>query len=627
MKLAGRLRDKARGITETISRFFMMTILLIAAVITNAVSINRNYDENSVNLLVSFLLGACIYAVFRMIYERFFRKTVMLYLLSGITLLITFLYYLIIRANGWKIEITLRTTVIFFVLLIAFIWIPVIRSRYNFNDSFMAIFKAFFAALFFNGILFLGITLIFGATDLLITSVDEKLYMHAANLIFVLSAPIHMLSLIPRYPRDTDTIENTLPDATLQLTEENQAKSDSNPGVRTETVLIEEKESSKGSGSENDEIIRKLITPVRFLSALVSYVIIPITAVFTLILLLYIIMNFTGDFWTDNLLEPLLVAYSITVIIVYLLASTIENAFTKYFRKIFPKVLLPIVIFQTIASVLKIREAGIGYGRYYVILFGIFATIAGTLFCIRPVRKNGLIAPVLIGLSILSILPGCGAFDISRINQISRLERVLEQNGMLQNDRIIPDSSISEADRQIIISSVEYLNRMEYTKDIIWLKNYALSGDFEETFGFAQYPVDMNNYRYVMIIRDQTSPIIISGYDYMVRMHLYRSNDIQPLPFEKGGKSYQITLEGSYEEGYDIVLSESGRELVRFPMNEVYERFNGNQEKTTATTPEVTFTEENEQAALTVVAENISISQWEDGIDREADIYVLVKIK
>ena len=116
-----------------------------------------------------------------------------------------------------------------------------------------------------------------------------------------------------------------------------------------------------------------------------------VTAVFTLILGVYIATNIAGDFWRDNLLEPMIVSYSITVILVYILASRLENRFAQLFRKIFPKVLVPIVIFQTIASIMKIGDMGVTHTRYYVIAFGIFAIASGILFSFLPVRKMALL--------------------------------------------------------------------------------------------------------------------------------------------------------------------------------------------------------------------------------------------
>ena len=161
----------------------------------------------------------------------------------------------------------------------------------------------------------------------------------------------------------------------------------------------------------------------KFLGVLISYILIPLIAVFTLILVVYIIKNIGGEFWTDNLLEPMLVAYAITVILVYILASEIENKFTAFFRKIFPKVLVPIVLFQITSSILSLTDTGVTHTRYYVILFGLFAAIAGILMSFLPVRKNGVIAALLIVFAVVSIVPPVDAFTVSRINQIDMLKK------------------------------------------------------------------------------------------------------------------------------------------------------------------------------------------------------------
>ena len=205
-----------------------------------------------------------------------------------------------------------------------------------------------------------------------------------------------------------------------------------------------------------------------------------------------------GDFWKDNLLEPILIIYSIGIILVYLLASRIENKFSKYFKLSIPKILIPVVLFQTLASILKIQEVGITYGRYYVILFGIFATIAGILFCFISVKKNGIIAPILIGLSVISILPPVDAFTISRANQASRLKQVLIKNEMLQEGRIIPNENISTEDKDIIVSTVQYLESSDDVNKIAWLSSYN-PNDFEKTFGFSN-TIDIPQLRICIII-------------------------------------------------------------------------------------------------------------------------------
>ena len=164
----------------------------------------------------------------------------------------------------------------------------------------------------------------------------------------------------------------------------------------------------------------------KFLEVLISYILIPLIAVFTLILVIYIIKNIGGEFWTDNLLEPMLVSYAITVILVYILASEIENKFTAFFRKVFPKVLVPIVLFQITSSILSLADTGVTHTRYYVILFGLFAAVSGILLSFLPVRKNGVIAALLIVFAIISIVPPVDAFTVSRSSQTNTLKNVLD---------------------------------------------------------------------------------------------------------------------------------------------------------------------------------------------------------
>lgn len=603
-----KLRDKWRNTINAVIRFPLTIALLAAAAVTNALAINRIENELFAKLTVSCIMGACVYAVLRLVYERFCINPVWQLLFTVMSAAASAVYYFLVGDLDWSVEITLRTTVVFFILLVLFLWVPAIKNSVDFNHTFMAAFKGLFTALFFNGVLYLGIMLIIGVTDLLLFSVGSKAYIHAANIIFVLFAPIHFLSLIPGYPGRRELKEDILPGA----------------GEETEEEAVHKTEQAK-----KEEVLVRLITPARFLEALVSYVIIPIAAVFTVILLLYIITNITGEFWTDNLMEPLLVSYSVVTIIVYLLASTINNAFTKYFRMIFPKVLVPVVLFQTTSSVLKIGEAGITYGRYYVILFGMFAVAAGILFCFRPVRSNGLIAPILVGLSLISILPWIDAFSISRTNQIDRLEGALERNGMLREERIVPKAEVSEKDRQVIISAVHYLNSMGDTKNIKWLAGYHETYNFEAAFGFAEYAQTKTDGRYVTVTRDQNRPIPVAGYDFLQRMniHSYDINNMQLAKYEINGKTYGLFVKIYSEYDQVIILEENGREINRIAMKDIFGKYEANQDKIAASPEEVTFSQDNEASTLTVIADSIEIRVWEDGRDELADINVLVKIK
>ncbi len=604
MKVISGLRRKWQGLADTVNRFPLTIILLIAAAASNTIGIESEDNLVYTHLLITFLVGAAAFVVLQMLYERFFDNPVLRLIFAVISVAGSVLYYLSIRDDKWDTEISVRTIVLFFVLLIAFLWIPVIRSSYNFNESFLVVFKGFFTALLFDGVLYLGIVLIISAINLLITRLDDQILLHALNIIGIMIAPTYLLTIIPVYPGKRELLVNK--DSTSKTEE----------AVQT----IEE---------QSGTYIEKMITPNKLLISLISYVVIPITAVFTIILLLYIIINIRGEFWTDNLMEPMLVSYSITVIVVYLLASTIHHSFAKYFRRIFPKVLIPLVLFQTVSSILKISEAGITYGRYYVILFGVFAVIAGICFCILPVRKNGVIAPILMGMALLSIIPPVDAFTVSKWNQINRLEAALTRNNMLSEGVIIPRSDISEEDKEAIIKSIDYIIRMGYDKKLPYLSTYTGTYEFERTFGFAQYGGADSVYQSFYISRNTEEPVSISGFDKMLQLNIYNASpEIVSSLFEINGASYVIRYTNRTGVGQFITLEGAdGGEILSFDTDEIYERFKEASEKISRPTKDMTFTRENEKAVITLVANSVSGSEGTAGSDLSADLLVFIRIK
>lgn len=632
MKQLVKIKNRWKGMLDTVIRFPLTIVLLAAAMLSNTISLAIEESDPYGKLLITFLLGALLSAVFRLVYERFFTKPAVRYLFFGVTALLSLLYYLCIRNTEWNTQMTVRTSVIMFILVIAFLWAPVIQSRYNFNDSFMAVFKGFFMSLLFHGVMYLGVFLIIGATDQLLFRVDYQAYIHAANILFVFFAPFYFLSMIPCYPGEKEQSAGLDAEQLLKKSPDVEAKLSNREDLTEEEITTEMMEAfSKEEKTEEtkvltakEEALAKAITPARFLEALISYAIIPISAVFTIVLLLYIITNITGEFWSDNLMEPLLVTYSITVIIVYILASTIHNAVAGYFRKIFPKVLIPVVLFQTVASILKIRDVGITYGRYYVILFGIFATVAGVLFCINPVKKNGLIAPILIVLSVISILPVTGAFSVSRSVQVERLKSTLIRNDMLSGDTLIPNSNLSEEDQKTIISSVEYLNRLDYSKDIVWLNGYLNSFDFEEAFGFPMYQYMPTALKYIAVSRDRYSPIPVQGYDYIA--HMYGKSGEENVSFTLEGDTYTIR-DASVLQDAAIVLEKNGVEINRIDLKQIYSQFMDSTDSEEKTTQELTFTNSNPDSTLTVIIENYYGHIESDGIEGNAEMYILVDVK
>lgn len=600
MRRINRFKNALKGLTNAIARFPLTSVFLLAAATVNSIDIERGRDDFP-KYFLSLIVGAFLAAAAQMVYERFFYKLSSGIVLNAAAAILTLGYFLIIfPAPKLSLEITVRTMVAIFALFIAFILIPAIRSRISFNESFMVAFKAFFISIFFAGIIFAGTSIIMGATNILLFEVNYKAYTHSMNIVFVLFAPIYFLSLIPVYYGKSD---DTAPEGTM---------------------------------GPKEEKINKMADCPKYLDILISYIIIPLTVVFTAILAIYIILNIGRDFWTDNLLEPMLVSYSITVILVYILASRLENKFARLFRMIFPKVLVPIVVFQTIASVMKIGDTGMTHSRYYVILYGIFATIAGVLFSFLPVRKNGIIASILIIMSLISIIPPVDAFTVSRSNQITILRNTLEKNDMLAGNTIKPGPDIPKEDKKKIADTLNYLNRMDYIGKIPFIPaGFNYYSDFEKTFGFNQYGTDVETPRFVYLRLADDTIISVTGYDAMTDTNISipgRSEEEEIIGvLTKSGKDYILKKRYTPEDNIIILVGEDAKEIVSFSAKKMFDSFGEDQYgygvKDMISLEDATFSEENEDAAITLVVKTLNIEKTSSGGFYSADAYILVKIR
>ena len=590
------LRKRLSGLIDTVLRYPLTVGFLLAAAVLIAISVAG--DDRLLRFVLSCAVGAVSAAAAQSAFERFFAGIRWRAALYAASLVTTILFFLLIhRVSDNSAEMPIRTAVAVFALWIAFIWLAVVRSPYCFGGNFMAAFKALCQSLFFTGIIYLGCALIIAAIDSLITPVNEDAYAHAANIVFVLIAPLLFLSLVPVYPGRRNAVDGAVE-------------------------------------AKNRALIEKRTGCPRFLEVLLSYVIIPLVAVFTVVLLIYIALNIGGRFWTDNLLEPMLISYSVTVIAVTLLIGGLHNRFAALFRMIFPKVLIPIALFQTIASIRLMAETGLTHARYYVVLFGLFAVISGFVLSAVPMRRSGVVAAVLLFMSAVSLVPPTDAFTLSRFSQIRTMESVLRENNMLSGDLLVPNGAVPDAGREKITAAIRYLADMDALGRVNWLPpgfNGIDDTQFYEVFGFHLYQSAQPEYQYINVYFTVSGLVPITGYDAFTELSF-------PNPDKSageatgaavvGGGAYVLSLDGS-PGAYTIVLKNAaGTALIWFDLSELFMRYAGYPaSKSVLTADEATFTAENDEAALKMIVRNAAFSTTPGSTDQNAQILVFINIK
>ncbi|MGP6140161.1 DUF4153 domain-containing protein [Jeotgalibaca sp. A127] len=582
MNILNSFKKGVTGIVQSLSRYPVTILWLLVVATLNAMQIQNDFDLYS-RWLYTALTGVMLAAVAQHLYEHFFVKENNRWLLAFLAVVLAILYYFSLPSNNqYDLIYPIRTIVLLFALFIAFIWIPTIKSdRLYFHSNFLIIFESVMMTFLMAVVLSIGVSAILGSVDFLLFNFDSRVYGHAFNIIGTLFAPIYFLSLIPNYKK-------------------------TNPTDADHATKVP-----------------------RFLEILLVYIVIPLVAIYTLVLTAYVVLNIGGEFWTNNLLEPLLVSYAIIVIVVYLLVCNIDHKYSRLFRRIFPKIMLVVVLFQTAASILRIQNLGITHGRYYVILFGIFATVAAIIFSFFPKERSGWIAPVLIALSLISVAPVIDAFSVGRGSQQNLLERKLQENDMLVADEIVPNSQIPLEDKVAITKSVDYLTVWGDVDQVSFLPdNFDIYSDFNEVFGFNMiYSVlpDEGPFapegRFVYLDWEGAGSVSLEGADYLLKVSLYNNEENRS---QKVSEDLNLII----EDADSLILeNNSGTQILRFEMQQLFEKAFSEADETqkggNVTLESMMETQENEQAKMTVI-----ITQLEEYNDvTNGELFVIITIK
>jgi hypothetical protein len=473
------------------------------------------------------------------------------------------------------------------------IWIPSIkRDEFAFSRSFMVFVKAQFVAILFSLVLMLGLYAIVGAYSFLIQTVDYTIYAHIGALTWFGFFTLYFLSLIPHFPTNIE--------------------------------------------SADDNYLRAAMVP-RFLEILLSYIVIPIIIAYTLILLLYIIQNITGDFWNNSLLEPLLVSYVVAGWFTLFLIDTLENKTVRLFKKLFPPLLFIVTALQGASSFIKFQQLGITDGRYFILLFVIFSTLSSLIYLFWH-RKMSWIPGLLIFLSIISILPYIDAVSIGTYSQTQQLETTLNRNDMLANNTIQPNSKLSTADKKRIVESYNYLQKVDELDKLPYFDtNYLSSREFAEVFGFDRYSLDTPTPNqgypqaknvYIDMDQEQGLQLDVSNANLFLPFSVYdgkiaQAGDTNELTITYQDQEYQLVWEEDAEKQLTLVLKDQEQTLASYDLRFLreIEKLNVSNENVTLPPEELTFSEQFDDLTLTLYVTRLFVEE-EQNID--GDFYLLL---
>lgn len=589
MKIMLLFKTSLRNISKAFVRFPLTCVLLLAVLVLTLMDVDvmiPQYLHESVALWVAVVLSLAV----SLAIEGTKRKVWILVASYAGVILLSAGYYAIIQASPFALIESTRLGVILGILLLASLVIPVLRHKANFNEVFLSFFKGVFATAFFVGVAYGGVMSILAAVDNLLFRLPEKTFLYVTLILWIFCASIVFLSLVPSFGREEEAERN-----------------------------------------------QRLCSMPGFLRIVLMYVVIPLAYVYTIVLILYIVRTLVAG-EAQTLLYPMSLTYFSSVLMIYLLCGTLENKLIRISRFLFPKLMLIIALYTSIQLFLEIPKVGVTNATYYAILFTVYSCIVGVITIFLPIKRNEILAMVLSGLLLVSIIPPIDAFTVSTRMQTTIADEVLVRNGMRDGSKIIRNENLSKEDEAKLRTAMAYLDEIDTPQLIQGVPEYfSYYSDFTMVFGVDVNPeydagvYEDNSFSYQM---NRKKPIILSDGGYLF---IYGWEGSTSLANERSigvihhdGKEYTLHLLTGPDR-FDIELRSGMTGLLTVSAYEAYQTL------TDAGVAPGAFSQidpeymshmvENEEVSMNVVFSTIEGYIAKDSQSMNAELTVIVYFK
>src|SRR3989339_78593 len=399
-------REALRDLKKLIQRFPLAMLAAVASVVLGIIGIEIEQSGKEVPLglmytLMSLVLTFPMFVLAELISESLNWDVTKKYLLKLVPILIGVVYFFSLMlpyqeiSERQGIEFFLLNVIFYFLILVA----PFINNNFRsklWNFSKQIIIRLFFSVLF-TGVIFAGVSLAITAVQYLFElKIDNEIFIE----IWISAVGLFGINFLLA-------------------------------GVPTLKEM-------------NDEIDYP-----KLLKVCVQYILLPLLAVYGIILYVYTLRIIFTSAWPKEGVVQWVMVYGIGGFVTFALAKPLtmhvkllKKIFTGFFISVLP---LLIVYFSAIG--IRISEYGVTVDRYLVVLFGLWL-IPVTFYYLLSRKKHlhWLIGSVVICVLIFLYGPWNG-YNISFNSQVQRLENLLIKNNLLIDGKLqkAPDNfSISE---------------------------------------------------------------------------------------------------------------------------------------------------------------------------------------
>ncbi|NMC42339.1 MAG: DUF4153 domain-containing protein [candidate division Zixibacteria bacterium] len=214
---------------------------------------------------------------------------------------------------------------------------------------------------------------------------------------------------------------------------------------------------------ENLDALDALEDYPRGLRVFAQYILAPLVIVYLIILYAYIAKIIGQWNWPQGWVSRLILGFSATGIfalaLLYPIRERAENRWIKSALRWFWIVILPLVVVLVLAIWRRVSEYGLTESRYIGIALALWLAAMAVYFIFSRTKSLKIIPASLCVLAMAISFGPWGVFHVSEQSQVNRLQRLLETNHRLVDNRVTAaGDSVGVEDTRQINAIIAYLN-------------------------------------------------------------------------------------------------------------------------------------------------------------------------
>lgn len=484
MGILERVKSTVLSIRKSLKRFPLTILIssllafLLIYLIESQLSgdIKETVEKIALVLGLGIPLSLCI----SLLIEKFNRKnssySLLLFVAGGLFLIVYYNFFL----DNKSLVAAYRYLATLIFLILAFIYIPRIGKNKDYEYYILDVLQSFAITFIYSAVLYIGISIILVTIDQLFDiNIKSELYLYTFFIIVFVFAASLFLSKLPSIEREYKDIRYN-----------------------------------------------------KSLTVLLTYIVIPLITIYTLILYLYFAKILLTRQWPRGLVSHLVLWYStVSVGVIFLLTPILEeNKIAKLFKQVFPKIILPVLLMMFLSIYKRVAQYGITENRYFVIVLGLWVLATMLYFSIKKPLKNILIPISLSIIVLVSVYGPLSSFSVSKYSQNKRFEKILLENSMIVDGSIVPNENLSKEDQREISNIISYFDRNHNINEIKSLPGGFSLDDMERVIGFEYRPHfmgDFEEYRHFYYSINLEEPINIEEFQYFVNINSWQENELQ----------------------------------------------------------------------------------------------------